>query len=351
MTTIDTEEPKLHIYLAGPMRGLPEFNFPAFAEGTARLIARGHNVFSPAQRDLDTGFDPTGMDGNEDLSELGFDLRHALGADTHWICKTADCVVVLEGWEMSAGANAECMLARALGLPVYELDDFLSVPYGKPFNWATKLPTAADLFDVKEEAGIAHDLGLRSQQTNSPTIAELDPCPPGPHTWRTAREAEAAAKLTGALGEPLAQEIIASFDTTVDEFGTGEVRTVSATGGEKGLKLDRYDLIPAEALRLEAHHYGLGARKYADHNWELGYEWHKSYGALLRHAGLFWAGENMDNDPELGEPSPHLCGVIFHARALLHFSTFPDFRPAPDKPSYGELDTRRIYRMNPPQEA
>lgn len=94
-----------------------------------------------------------------------------------------------------------------------------------------------------------------------------------------------------------------------------EIRSVSATGGEKGTKEDRFDLLPPEALAAVARHFGIGARKYADHNWRRGYEWSKSYAALQRHATQFWAGE--DNDEETG--SPHMAAVAFHALALLTF--------------------------------
>lgn len=94
-----------------------------------------------------------------------------------------------------------------------------------------------------------------------------------------------------------------------------EVRSVSATGGEKGTKDERFDLIPPEALAKVARHFGVGARKYAAHNWRRGYEWSKSYAALQRHATQFWAGEDVD--AETG--SPHMAAVAFHALALLVF--------------------------------
>lgn len=102
----------------------------------------------------------------------------------------------------------------------------------------------------------------------------------------------------------------------------GETRTTSSTGGEKGTKEARYDLIPVDALESVAVLYGRGANKYAPHNWRKGYEWSKSYSALQRHAQAFWNGE--DYDPELG--TPHMASVIFHALALMTFTNEqPDF--------------------------
>lgn len=110
----------MRVYVAGPMRNVPEFNFPAFAEETARLRKLGWEVFNPAERDLTVGFDPSGMTGSEDLAAHGFDLREALGADLEWITTHADALVVLPGWRQSRGATAEVATARALGIPVWE---------------------------------------------------------------------------------------------------------------------------------------------------------------------------------------------------------------------------------------
>lgn len=109
-----------------------------------------------------------------------------------------------------------------------------------------------------------------------------------------------------------------------------ERRTVSSTGGEKGVKLARFDLIPAGPLWEVAEHYGRGAEKYADRNWERGYEWSKSFQSLQRHAWSFWNGET--HDPETG--SPHMAAVVFHALALLEFQqTHPEFDDRPSDPT------------------
>lgn len=128
-----------------------------------------------------------------------------------------------------------------------------------------------------------------------------------------------------------------------------EERTTSSTGGQKGVKLQRHDLIPVGPLALLAEHFGKGARKYAEHQWRKGYEWSKSYSAKQRHDLEFWAGRDFDvcsNDPEgcafvtaEGEPyepiepdtcynhtgSHHLVASAWHAFVLLEFQeTHPE---------------------------
>lgn len=117
---------------------------------------------------------------------------------------------------------------------------------------------------------------------------------------------------------------------------TDEVRITSSTGGQKGSKEARYDLIPAGPLRTLAELYGKGAEKYEDRNWERGYDWSLSFAALNRHLWQFWAGE--DTDEETGKP--HMASVAWHALALLEFmSTHPDFdnRPSTPKPDAVDL--------------
>jgi hypothetical protein len=96
----------------------------------------------------------------------------------------------------------------------------------------------------------------------------------------------------------------------------GELRVIDPiTGGEKGSKLARFDLIPQDVLWMLAEHYGRGAQKYEDRNWERGYKWSLSYAALMRHLSAFWQGE--DTDAETG--SPHIIAAVWHAMALAAF--------------------------------
>ena len=110
-----------------------------------------------------------------------------------------------------------------------------------------------------------------------------------------------------------------------DDAMRAEVRQTSDSGAQKGSKLARYDMIPADALKILAEHYGKGAEKYPPldngdgfktDNWRRGYDWSLSFAAMQRHSWQFWNGEDID--PETG--SPHLAAVAWHALAMLHWS-------------------------------
>ena len=89
------------IYIAGPMTGLPELNFPAFHAEAAFLRALGFEVENPAENPAP----PCG-------SWLGY-MRMAIVQVAR-----CDAVVMLPGWNDSRGALVEHDLAQGLGLDV-----------------------------------------------------------------------------------------------------------------------------------------------------------------------------------------------------------------------------------------
>lgn len=119
----------MKIYVAGKMQGIPLFNFPLFNEVSASLREKGHEVFNPAERDTQIYGEAISASPEGDLKDIaatGFSLNEALEADTQWICRNAEAVALLPGWETSKGANAEKALAEALGVQVFYAvkDDF-----------------------------------------------------------------------------------------------------------------------------------------------------------------------------------------------------------------------------------
>lgn len=100
-----------------------------------------------------------------------------------------------------------------------------------------------------------------------------------------------------------------------------ELRIVDPkTGGEKGQKTARFDMIPSDVLWELAEHYGKGELKYTSQdngaaNWQLGYNWRLSTAALQRHLHQFLMGNDYDEETE----SSHLIALIWHAVALRWF--------------------------------
>ena len=112
--------PTRKIYLAGPMQNIPNFNFPRFNAVAKALRANGHEVFNPAEKDIErhngtniAADNPTGS-LEKSKTDHGFSLRQALAEDLHFICTRADTIVLLPGWEKSNGAQAEHRTAVAL---------------------------------------------------------------------------------------------------------------------------------------------------------------------------------------------------------------------------------------------
>lgn len=97
----------MKIYIAGPMSGLPELNFPAFHAEAARLRALGYEVVNPAEINSDPN---AGW-----LACMRADIRELV---------TCDAVALLSGWSKSRGANIEYDLAVRLGLVVARASDF-----------------------------------------------------------------------------------------------------------------------------------------------------------------------------------------------------------------------------------
>ena len=84
------------------------------------------------------------------------------------------------------------------------------------------------------------------------------------------------------------------------------------TGARKGKKLEMFHLIPFDFLWALARHYGVGAQKYDDRNWEKGLRWSLIYNSMQRHIGQFVSGERLDK--ETG--SHHLVCAAWHIIAL-----------------------------------
>jgi len=100
----------MRLYIAGPMTGLPEFNYPAFFRAADRLRDVGHDPINPARAD--------GREG----CKTWLDYMRAALLDLA-VC---DGIALLDGWGESRGAALEAHIARSLDLPVKPWRDWLT---------------------------------------------------------------------------------------------------------------------------------------------------------------------------------------------------------------------------------
>lgn len=151
----------MKLYLAGPMRGYPNFNFPMFDVGAKYLRSQGYEVFSPAERDRSVYGSALEQNTNGDEhaaeSGVGFNLREALAADMEYISKHAEGIALLPRWEHSKGARAEVALATALGLKQIVLSPSMFLTETEWACWVADAPPLPEaqiirLLDGKDSA-------------------------------------------------------------------------------------------------------------------------------------------------------------------------------------------------------
>lgn len=92
------------LYLAGPMSGIPQHNYPLFNRVARMLREQGHDVFNPAEN----------KDGDARRSRAYY-MRLDIPA-----LLACDAIVALPDWEGSRGANLEMWIAIDLEMPIYE---------------------------------------------------------------------------------------------------------------------------------------------------------------------------------------------------------------------------------------
>lgn len=88
-------------YIAGPMTGIKDLNFPAFHQAAEWLRGMGHEVVNPAEINPDHHMSWEAC-MRSDIAEL----------------VTCDAIMLLPGWEDSRGAKLEHHIAERLGLRI-----------------------------------------------------------------------------------------------------------------------------------------------------------------------------------------------------------------------------------------
>lgn len=100
------ESPTRRIYVAGPMTGLPDNNYPAFHDAAARLRGRAWHVENPAENP---------HPHTDAACQWTAYMRMGISQ-----LMTCHAIYLLPGWQKSKGASLEYMVAKQLGLAVYE---------------------------------------------------------------------------------------------------------------------------------------------------------------------------------------------------------------------------------------
>ena len=107
-------------YLAGPMSGVPQFNFPLFESAAIRLSGMGYTLISPLETD-EPDMQKMSWKSKDGVHDEQFKETwgQVLAKDVELIADTIDGgIFVLPNWQRSKGARLEVFVALLLDLPI-----------------------------------------------------------------------------------------------------------------------------------------------------------------------------------------------------------------------------------------
>lgn len=90
---------------------------------------------------------------------------------------------------------------------------------------------------------------------------------------------------------------------------------------------DPWHLLPWDAVRPIVKVLAVGAKKYADRNWEKGLPYSRTYSATIRHLASWWGGETTDAESRLPHLAHAACGLLFLLAFEVRGRTDLDDRP------------------------
>lgn len=179
------------VYICGPMRGKPHFNYPAFFEAEAMLNKHGFDTYNPARIDIEqTGFDGRTLPENSDWHHVpsSMELDTIIERDLMLVMR-ADAICLLDGWEQSVGANTEAALAKWRGMKRGSIQFFISQGSGhtpgKPLN---PMPSERDIAEFMGESPVeGYDIGDMVTDALQEVVDKDDPIAKGAE-WLNAHD-------------------------------------------------------------------------------------------------------------------------------------------------------------------
>lgn len=107
---------KLTYYLAGPMKGYPEHNYPTFQRAAQVLRNTGIDIVSPAELHVKVD-----VKAEEERTDYGYDF---LQRDITFLTMHCHGLILLKGWPKSHGARTELSVAMSLDFPIWFYDEY-----------------------------------------------------------------------------------------------------------------------------------------------------------------------------------------------------------------------------------
>lgn len=285
------------VYLAGPMRGIPEFNFPAFFDAEDYLRSKGFDVINPARLDKEAGWD--NINSSDADAQAG--IRDFARRDVMAMLDQCGGIVLMDGWTRSSGARFEYALACFCGMKLYRLHQ----QHNGEGNSLLCLPK--DFF----ERELMNTIAL---QQKSPTATSLYP----EEALRSDVQAPYFHKIQP--GEGLVE--VDGPDPNKQYFERADQN--------EGLRYDtgkpKWHLVPMHLLEGMVKVLEFGAQKYDDHNWRKGMAYSKITNSLQRHLNAWNSGENIDPESGLHHVDHILCNAMFLSGAIREFEGKHDDR-------------------------